>query len=209
MSLSLRKSLFSMSRQVVCLRRFQICTRSFQQEQGKEQVNLFTSNNSAQPFQGGRKPNFGGSKPQITVDRELPYPYKKRDENRIYFVVFAVGITLSCLVIFNYEKSSSPIINSILYYLRRSTIAQDALGKDIDFASSWPWIWGTLNTVQGKIDIKFKVKGSEQKGWLILKADRESKMHPFVISEFVLEVDTPDSKVAYDMRLDPEYEFDL
>ncbi|KAI5955080.1 hypothetical protein KGF54_001641 [Candida jiufengensis] len=148
-------------------------------------------------------------KPPITIERELPDPFTKRDQNRRYFVVYAIAITLSCIFIFNYEKSSSPIVNSTLYFLRRSTIGTDALGSNIEFASNWPWIWGKLNTVQGIIDIKFKVKGSDQKGWVILNATRESKMHPFEIHRFILEVDTNNAKVEYNLMDDPEFEFDL
>ncbi|KAI5955405.1 hypothetical protein CANMA_004622 [Candida margitis] len=148
-------------------------------------------------------------KPPVTIDRELPDPFVKRDENRRYFVFYSIALVVTCAVIFNYEKSSSPIINSSLYFLRRSTIAQDALGKDIEFASSWPWIWGKLNTVQGVIDVKFKVKGNEQKAWVLLNASRESKLHPFQVHKFALEVDTKDAKVEYNLMDDPEFEFDL
>lgn len=148
-------------------------------------------------------------KPPVTIDRELPDPFVKRNENRRYFVFYSIALVVTCAVIFNYEKSSSPIINSTLYFLRRSTIAQDALGKNIEFASSWPWIWGKLNTVQGAIDVKFKVKGDDQKAWVLLNATRESKMHPFQVHKFALEVDTKDAKVEYNLMDDPEFEFDL
>ncbi|EDK46395.1 hypothetical protein PVL30_004296 [Lodderomyces elongisporus] len=201
------------TRSVLNLRTFLLSTRCNQElNQTKRKPPLISFDQNSQ-HPSSRVPEEkavdANGDPLITVERDLPYPYAKRDENRKYFVVFAIGMTLACLVIFNYEKSSSPIINSVLYYLRRSTIGQDALGKDIDFASSWPWIWGTLNTVQGKIDIKFKVKGFERSGYLVLKAERESKRHPFEVEKFVLEVDTKDSKVEYDLMTDPEYEFDL
>ncbi|CAK9441340.1 uncharacterized protein LODBEIA_P52090 [Lodderomyces beijingensis] len=196
------------------LRRMGVSTRL--QQKANKSVNTFTSNmsNTSPTSESSRLTRVppvmqSNGRPQIAVDKELPYPYARRDENRKYFVIFAVGITVACAVIFNYEKSSSPIVGSVLYYLRRSTVGQDALGGDIEFASSWPWIWGTLNTVQGHIDIKFKVKGSEQSGWLILKANRESKRHPFIVDKFLLEVDSKDAKVQYDLMTDPEYEFDL
>ncbi|KAI5968067.1 hypothetical protein KGF57_000257 [Candida theae] len=148
-------------------------------------------------------------KPPVTIDRELPDPFVKRDQNRRYFVFYSVAVVVTCAIIFNYEKSSSPIVNSTLYFLRRSSIAQDAIGKNIEFASNWPWIWGKLNTVQGVIDVKFKVKGDERKAWVVLNASRESKMHPFEVHKFALEVDTKDSKVEYNLMDDPEFEFDL
>lgn len=149
-------------------------------------------------------------KPPITVDRELPDPFAKRRTNRRYFVVYAIGITVSCAIIFNYEKSLSPIITSTLYFLRRSQESIDLLGKDIDFSSSWPWISGELNTVKGRIDIKFNVKGSLGTGVVKLNATRESKLHPFDVHLFVLEVDGNDgTKKIVDLTKDPNVDFDI
>lgn len=149
-------------------------------------------------------------KPPVTVDRELPDPFAKKKTNRRYFVVYAIGMTVACAIIFNYEKTQSPIITSTLYFLRRSQESIDLLGKDIDFSSSWPWISGQLNTVQGKIDIKFNVKGSLGTGVVKLRATRESKLHPFDIHMFSLEVDGKDgSKKVVDLTKDPNVDFDI
>ncbi|EMG48316.1 COA1 Cytochrome c oxidase assembly factor 1 [Candida maltosa Xu316] len=149
-------------------------------------------------------------KPPVTLDRELPDPFRNKKLNRRYFVAYAIGITLSCIFIFNYEKTQSPIITSTLYFLRRSQPSTDSLGKDIDFTSSWPWIWGTLNTVQGIIDIEFKVQGSKGAGVVKLNATRESKLHPFDVHAFVLEIDNKDgSKQIIDLTQDPNIDFDL
>lgn len=128
------------------------------------------------------------SKPPITVDRELPDPFRAQRRNRRYFWAYGLGVTFACVVIFNYEKTMSPIINSVMYFLRRSQEAKQLLGDNINFRYSWPWIWGTLNTARGDVDILFAVKGSKNTGTLKLKATRESKTHPFNIHHWILQI---------------------
>jgi cytochrome c oxidase assembly factor 1 len=77
---------------------------------------------------------------------------------------FIVVIALSALAIFNYQKSSSSTVNSILYALRTNETAQEVLGNEIYFASKMPWIRGELNPLQGRIDISFWVKGRRGMG---------------------------------------------
>lgn len=125
----------------------------------------------------------------VTVDRELPDPFAAKKQNRLYFWAYGLGVLASCAIIFNYEKTRSPIINSVLYCLRRSNTCSALLGPNINFRNSWPWIWGTLSTAQGNIDIAFDVKGDRGPGTLRLRAARQNRMHPFDIYEWTLEVD--------------------
>lgn len=75
--------------------------------------------------------------------------------------VFVALIGLSSLAIFNYQKSSSSTVNSILYALRTNPHARELLGDEIYFASQVPWIRGELSPMQGTIDITFWVKGTK------------------------------------------------
>lgn len=141
-----------------------------------------------------------------TIDRELPDPLKLQKKNRRYFIVYAIGVAVSCAVIFNYEKTGSPIINSLMYCLRRSEVVKKALGDNIGYASEWPWIWGPLNTVQGRIDIHYKVKGDEQGAEVFLKANRSSAMQPFVVEHVYLKFD--DGTIA-DLLQDSSVDFEF
>ena len=142
----------------------------------------------------------------VNVDRELPDPFADKKLNKRYFWVYAVGVTLLCALIFNYEKTRSPIINSVLYCLRRSDVAKAELGPNIGFQSSWPWIWGPLNTVRGDIDVVFGVRGDSGAGKLRLKASRTLKLVPFDVHHFTLE--TADGTVL-DLMKDPTLDFEL
>lgn len=141
--------------------------------------------------------------PPVTLDRELPDPFAKQKQNRKYFIVYGLGVALSCIITFNYEKTRSPIITSTLFFLRRSEISKQQLGGGIDYKSSWPWISGPLNTVKGDIDISFDVKGDRSGGTVKLRASRESKQHPFVVHHFLLAIDGKD----FDLTKDPKIDF--
>jgi cytochrome c oxidase assembly factor 1 len=91
-------------------------------------------------------------------NRSLP-PLEKSRTWLKTLPAFAIVIALSSLAIFNYQKSSSSTVNSILYALRTNETAREVLGDEIYFASKVPWISGELNPLQGRIDISFWVKG--------------------------------------------------
>jgi cytochrome c oxidase assembly factor 1 len=74
--------------------------------------------------------------------------------------IFIAIVVASSVAIFNYQKSSSPVVASTLYALRTSPQAREVLGDDIYFKHQIPWIRGELNQVQGRIDIHFPVAGT-------------------------------------------------
>ena len=93
-------------------------------------------------------------------DRELP----SVKNNHIWLKtlpIFIAVIVASSLALFNYQKSSSSTVNSILYALRTNDTSRQILGDEIYFASKVPWISGELNQLHGKIDISFWVKGTK------------------------------------------------
>lgn len=81
------------------------------------------------------------------------------------------------LGIFNYQKSSSSVVNSTLYALRTSPRGREVLGDEIYFAQQMPWIHGEMNQLHGRIDISFWVKGTKAQGKMrfrSLRPDRTS-----------------------------------
>lgn len=101
--------------------------------------------------------------------------------------IFLIILGSSCLAIFNYQKSSSSVVASTMYALRTSPKAREILGDEIYFAHKLPWIWGKINLLQGKIDIQFAVKGTQQKGNMRFSSFRSTRMGTFETSEWSLE----------------------
>jgi cytochrome c oxidase assembly factor 1 len=50
------------------------------------------------------------------------------------------------------------------------------LGDEIYFKHKMPWIWGHINQMHGKIDIKFSVKGGTGEGVMRFRSQRKTRM---------------------------------
>lgn len=110
------------------------------------------------------------------ADRELPSIQSDRRWLRT-LPIFAVVVGAAMLGIFNYQKSSSSVVNSTLYALRTSPRGREVLGDEIYFAQQMPWIHGEMNQLHGRIDISFWVKGTKAQGKMrfrSLRPDRTS-----------------------------------
>ncbi|KAJ6780689.1 hypothetical protein PWT90_01349 [Aphanocladium album] len=120
------------------------------------------------------------------ADRELP------DITQVGFrwgrtlPLFAVLVAASSFAIFNYQKSSSPVISSTLYALRTSVRAREILGDEIYFKHQIPWIGGEMNQMQGRIDINFSVRGSKGTAVMRFTSRRPTSRSLFETSEWSL-----------------------
>ena len=90
--------------------------------------------------------------------------------------IFVTIMTISALGIFNYQKASSSIVAATLYALRTNEAGRRELGDEIYFRDKWPWIWGEMNPLHGRVDIHFGVKGTKGKGVLRFKSERRGRM---------------------------------
>jgi cytochrome c oxidase assembly factor 1 len=102
--------------------------------------------------------------------------------------VFLVIITAAALGIFNYQKLSSSVVASVLYALRTSEQAREALGGEIYFRDRVPWVSGTLNQLRGVIDIGFGVKGTGGTGYVRFRSRRRERAGMYETLEWSLEL---------------------
>lgn len=128
------------------------------------------------------------------ADRDLPpLPPSALRKWATTLPIFITIIAVSAFAIFNYEKSSSSVVNSTLYALRTNPEARRLLGNEIYFRDNWPWIWGELNQLHGRIDIGYAVKGSNGSGFMRFKSFRKGRMgyvRYSLLSLIVREVET-------------------
>ncbi|MCJ1275291.1 hypothetical protein MMC21_003092 [Puttea exsequens] len=103
--------------------------------------------------------------------------------------IFILLITVSALGIFNYQKQSSSIVSSTLYALRTSEVGRRELGDEIYFRDMWPWIWGEMNQLHGRVDINFGVKGTRGRALMRFKSVRRERMGKFETQEWSLEME--------------------
>ncbi|KAL8726263.1 MAG: hypothetical protein Q9166_006809 [cf. Caloplaca sp. 2 TL-2023] len=122
-------------------------------------------------------------------DRALPEPPSSRKLWLKTLPIFLSIITVSALGIFNYQKASSSIVNATLYALRTSEAGKRELGEQIYFRDKFPWIWGEMNQLHGRIDISFGVKGTKGRGVMRFKSVRKTRMGIFETQEWSLEME--------------------
>ncbi|KAL8734949.1 MAG: hypothetical protein Q9181_003017 [Wetmoreana brouardii] len=122
-------------------------------------------------------------------DRALPAIPSSRKLWLKTLPIFFTILTASALAIFNYQKASSSIVNAALYALRTSEAGRRELGEQIYFRDKFPWIWGEMNQLHGRIDISFGVKGTKGKGMMRFKSIRRTRMGYFETQEWSLELE--------------------
>lgn len=105
------------------------------------------------------------------------------------FPLFLAVVAACSVAIFNYQKSSSPIISSTLYALRTSPRAYELLGDEIYFKHQIPWIRGEMNQMKGRIDISFAVRGSRAAGVMRFASHRPSSKALFETTAWSLTLD--------------------
>ena len=123
-------------------------------------------------------------------DRELPDIPSSYGRWMKTLPIFLIILGASTLAIFNYQKSSSSIVNATLYALRTSPKARELLGDEIYFRDKFPWIWGEMNQLHGRINIGFGVKGKSGAGWMRFRSIRRSRMGHVTLANFT-EINEP------------------
>ncbi|KAL0470605.1 cytochrome oxidase complex assembly protein 1 domain-containing protein [Neurospora intermedia] len=127
------------------------------------------------------------------ADRELPDVQTSRFRWSRTFPIFLGIVAATSIAIFNYQKLSSPVVESTMYALRTNQRAREYLGDEIYFKAQIPWISGEMNQLHGRIDIKFNVKGTKRTGVMRFASFRPTPRGMFETTEWSLE--TEDGKV--------------
>ncbi|TFK46667.1 DUF1783-domain-containing protein [Heliocybe sulcata] len=128
------------------------------------------------------------------VQRDLP-PL----QNRWPQVLTAGALGITAWVAFylytgNQEKLSSSVIKHILNLIKEDPQTTAVLGDAIRPEPQWylngdPWIEGSINMLQGRADVSFRVKGHKGAGTLYFTSVRKAKGEPFTILRFKIIAD--------------------
>lgn len=112
---------------------------------------------------------------QRTTDRELPKYRPQWVPIAQTFPIFVAVMWLAAIGLFNYQKQNSSVVSSTLYALRYNDVGKRELGDGIYYRDKWPWIWGELNQLHGRIDISYAVKGSKTSGMMRFRCERKAR----------------------------------
>ncbi|KAK1927482.1 cytochrome oxidase complex assembly protein 1-domain-containing protein [Papiliotrema laurentii] len=135
----------------------------------------------------------GPSKPRLVYSRgprrDLP-DFSNR--TKIYVAVGAAVLAawgLFLLYATNAERLASSVMRSLQFHLRNSLEVRAVLGSRVKLEEPWyvlgdPWISGNVNTMQGRVDLKFRIKGDKQAGTIYFTSIRPSQGDPWRIGVY-------------------------
>lgn len=121
--------------------------------------------------------------------RSLP-TIKSNTPKFITYAALGIGFWIGAISLaYNYQRQATGIVASTLFSVQQNDTAKRLLGGEIAYASKWPWIHGHINQLQGKVDIRYKVKGAERAGMVEFASRRPTPKSEYEIIKFDLVTD--------------------
>lgn len=126
--------------------------------------------------------------------RDLP-PYRRTWPVLLALGTAGVGVWAAFLTyVANQERLSSSVMRRVVSTIRQSPEVQDLLGEAIRPEPAWylngdPWVTGSVNMLQGNVDLSFRVKGHKGAGTLYYTSIRKAKGEPFTDIRFKIIAD--------------------
>ncbi|KAF5364683.1 hypothetical protein D9758_005609 [Tetrapyrgos nigripes] len=121
--------------------------------------------------------------------RDLPAMPRRWPFILAFTLVGLAGWGIFLTFVTNQEKISSSVLKSIMRSVRHDEKLREVLGEAIRPQPEWwlngdPRIKGTISTMQGKVDVSLRIKGSKGAGTLYFTSIRREKGLPFTILRF-------------------------
>ncbi|RIA96542.1 cytochrome oxidase complex assembly protein 1-domain-containing protein [Glomus cerebriforme] len=133
------------------------------------------------------------------LPRPLP-ELKNKTTQYIIFGLIGVGFWIGAIIAsFNYQRLNSSTVQGSLFNLKYHPKSLELLGRNINFASSFSWIKGSINHLKGQVDFQYTVKGDKGKGTVHFHSIRDFHDHKWKIIEFTL---TTEDGIIVPLNLD-------
>ncbi|GFZ42646.1 hypothetical protein JCM24511_00363 [Saitozyma sp. JCM 24511] len=150
--------------------------------------------------QKGEEEDFAGpSRPRMYYDRpgerDLP---KLNSRAPLYILIGAIGLSIGGAFILyatNAERLASSVLRQVQFQLRNSKEVMQVLGENVKMAPEWwtfgqPWTSGTINMMQGRVDLKFRIQGSRGAGTVYFTSIRPQQEGAWRIVRYKLIADS-------------------
>ncbi|KAF7778414.1 hypothetical protein Agabi119p4_2759 [Agaricus bisporus var. burnettii] len=121
--------------------------------------------------------------------RDLPRPKKRWPYVLVAAVAGVAGWAAFLQYITNQEMVSSSVVRQIMRCVKEDAQLQEVLGEAIRSQPEWwlngdPRINGRISTLQGNIDVSWRIRGTKGSGTLYFTSIRKEKGQPFTILRF-------------------------
>jgi len=121
--------------------------------------------------------------------QDLPIVPKRWPTILAVTIVGVSGWAAFLLYVTNSEKVSSSVVRQIMRTVQQNDELRELLGEGIRAEPAWylngePRMQGQINTLQGNIDVSFRVRGTKGVGTLYFTSVRKAKGEKFTILRF-------------------------
>ncbi|KAL0252386.1 hypothetical protein I308_101777 [Cryptococcus tetragattii IND107] len=154
----------------------------------------------------------GPSRPRLIYERpggrELP---KVRGTAPFVIALGLLGLGWGLFVLHatNSERLSSSVLRQATFQLRNSKEVIALLGENVRLVDEWwalgsPWISGTINLMQGRVDLSFRIKGSKGAGTVYFTSIRPQEQGAWRIVRYKVIADDGQVIRLEDQAIRPE-----
>ncbi|OMJ14955.1 Cytochrome c oxidase assembly factor 1 [Smittium culicis] len=114
--------------------------------------------------------------PIFAIKRDISAPTSNKKKFAMFIVASIITWGIGLKYAFNYSKMSSSSVTAAIFIARHDPEVIEKLGSNIDTASMFTEIKGTVSNVKGNIDVEFDISGSKKVvAKIVLKCHREDK----------------------------------
>ncbi|WWD16583.1 hypothetical protein CI109_101011 [Kwoniella shandongensis] len=150
----------------------------------------FSTKGREEAFSGPSKPRLVYSRPG---ERDLP-KLKSRAPLVIGLSLLGLGWGLFLLHATNSERLASSVLRQVTFQLRNSPQVIGILGENVRLQENWwalgqPWINGTINLMQGRVDLSFRIRGNKGGGTVYFTSIRPQEQGAWRIVRYKLIAD--------------------
>ncbi|OWZ50948.1 hypothetical protein C361_06206 [Cryptococcus neoformans Tu259-1] len=154
----------------------------------------------------------GPSKPRLIYERpggrELP---KVRGTAPFVIALGLLGLGWGLFILHatNSERLSSSVLRQATFQLRNSKEVIALLGENVRLVEEWwalgaPWISGTINLMQGRVDLSFRIRGSKGAGTVYFTSIRPQEQGAWRIVRYKVIADDGQVIRLEDQAIRPE-----
>ncbi|UZJ52860.1 hypothetical protein CBS101457_002180 [Exobasidium rhododendri] len=114
----------------------------------------------------------------------------------LFFILFSLSSwTAFTLHATNRERLASSVLKNVMEKIKDDERVQTQLGENVQLKreallAGDPWINGSVNMMQGKVDMSFRVKGSRDSGKAYFTSIRRDQSKPYETLRFLIVLDS-------------------
>ncbi|WRT65631.1 uncharacterized protein IL334_002576 [Kwoniella shivajii] len=155
-----------------------------------EEPKIQREGEKGEAFNGPSRPRLIYERPG---DRDLP-----RITNKLPYVLalglLGLGWGLFLLHATNAERLASSVLRQVTFQLRNSKEVIAVLGEHVRLVENWwalgqPWISGTINLMQGRVDLSFRIRGDKGAGTVYFTSIRPQEQGAWRIVRYKIIAD--------------------